>query len=268
MTAAMTAAMTYVIVGLLGLLVGSFLNVVIYRVPRGESVVAPASHCPACGRPIRSRHNIPVLGWFLLRGRCADCDAPISARYPLVEGATAVLFVAVAVQLNHMQLLAALPAWLYFTAIGLALAAIDLEHRRLPNAIVLPSYPVLAALLTLASAITGDWWALGRAAIGGLALFLFFFGLAFVYPAGMGMGDVKLGGLVGGVLAYMSWAALVIGAFAGFLLGALVGGALLATRRAGRKTAIPFGPFMIAGALLALPIAAPLADFYLSLLGG
>jgi leader peptidase (prepilin peptidase)/N-methyltransferase len=99
-------------------------------------------------------------------------------------------------------------------------------------------------------------------------LFLFFFGLAFVYPAGMGMGDVKLAGLVGGVLAYMSWAALVIGAFAGFLLGALVGGALLATRRAGRKTAIPFGPFMIAGALLALPIAAPLADFYLSLLGG
>jgi leader peptidase (prepilin peptidase)/N-methyltransferase len=167
-----------------------------------------------------------------------------------------------------MHLLAALPAYLYFAAIGLALAVIDVEHRRLPNAIVLPSYPVLAALLALASGISGGWWALGRAAIGAVALFLFFFVLAFIYPAGMGLGDVKLAGLIGGVLAYLSWAALVVGAFAGFFLGALVGGALLATRRAGRKTAIPFGPFMIGGALLALPIAAPVADFYVSLIGG
>jgi leader peptidase (prepilin peptidase) / N-methyltransferase len=253
---------------LLGLAVGSFLGVVIYRVPRGESLLWPASRCPGCHSPIRYRHNIPVLGWLMLRGRCADCGARIGVRYPLVEVGTALLFVALTLHLSRVHLLAALPAYLYFAGMGVALAVIDIEHRRLPNAIVLPSYPILAMLFAVACAVTGDWPALGRAVLGAAALFLCFLGLAFAHPAGMGMGDVKLAGIVGGVLAYVSWPALLIGAFAGFLLGALVGATLLLTRRAGRKTAIPFGPFMIAGALLALPAAGPLADLYLGLLRG
>jgi leader peptidase (prepilin peptidase)/N-methyltransferase len=247
----------------LGLAVGSFLNVVIHRVPQGESLLRPRSRCPNCHAPIRYRHNIPVLGWLMLRGRCADCAAPIGLRYPIVEAATAVLFVAVTVLLSRMHLLSALPAYLYFAAIGLALSVIDIEHRRLPNAIVLPSYPVLATLLAASAAVERDWWPLARAGLGAAAMFVFFLALAVVYPAGMGLGDVKLAGIVGGVLAYLSWPALVFGAFAGFALGALVGVALMAAGRGGRKTAIPFGPFMIAGALVALPAAAPMAQLYL-----
>jgi leader peptidase (prepilin peptidase)/N-methyltransferase len=247
-----------------GLAVGSFLNVVIHRVPRGESLVRPGSRCPSCGAPIRVWHNVPVLGWLLLRGRCADCRAAIAVRYPVVELLTGLLFAAITVRLVGLDLTAALPAYLYFTAVGVALTVIDLDVRRLPNAIVLPSYPILAVLLALASAWTGDWWALARAGIGGAALYAFFFAVAFAYPAGMGFGDVKLAGIVGGVLAYLSWAALVVGAFAGFLLGALVGVALIVAGRGGRKTAVPFGPFMVAGALLALFVAEPLATLYTS----
>jgi len=130
-----------VFVALLGLAIGSFLNVVIYRVPRGESLISPPSHCPSCDRPIRNRHNVPVFGWLALRGRCADCQAPISPRYPLVEAATGLVFVAFAARLYSLDLLPALPAYLYFAAIGIALAMIDFDCHRLPNAIVLPSYP-------------------------------------------------------------------------------------------------------------------------------
>src|SRR5919205_3026069 len=130
--------------GLLGLAVGSFLNVVIHRVPRGESLVRPGSHCPHCGSAIRKRHNVPVLGWLPLRGRCADCRTPISARYPLVEAGTAALFVAVAARFGWSW---ELPAYLYLAAIAVALAAIDLDVLRLPDQIVLPSYGVAGAPL-------------------------------------------------------------------------------------------------------------------------
>jgi leader peptidase (prepilin peptidase)/N-methyltransferase len=251
--------------GLLGLAVGSFLNVVIYRVPRGESVVRPGSHCPRCGEGIRGRHNVPVVGWLMLWGRCADCRLPISARYPLVELATGLLFTAVTLRLDSSP--GAVPAFLWFASIGVALALIDLDVRRLPNAIVLPSYPIMLLLLAGAAAWQDDWWSFGRAVIGGVALFAFYFLLVLAYPAGMGWGDVKLAGLVGGVLAYLSWGALLVGAFAGFVLGAVVGVAVMAAGRGGRKTALPFGPFMIAGVLLALFAAAPLAGWYGALLG-
>jgi leader peptidase (prepilin peptidase)/N-methyltransferase len=253
-------------VTLLGLAVGSFLNVVIYRVPRGESVVTPSSRCPSCDVAIRRRHNVPVFGWLVLRGRCADCGAKIGARYPLVELVTAVLFVGVTLRVNQLHLLSALPAYLYLAAVGTALAVIDLDWRRLPNAIVLPSYPVVAVLLTLSSAWQHDWWALARAAIGAAALVAFFFALALAHPAGMGLGDVKLAGILGGVLGYLSWSALLIGTFAGFLLGALVGVAVIVARHGGRKTAIPFGPSMIAGVLVALFAATPIAQFYVDLM--
>ena len=249
-------------VALLGLAVGSFLNVVIYRVPRGESLVTPASHCPSCGVPIRPWHNVPLFGWLFLRGRCASCRTRISVRYPLVELGCALLFVALALRLSHLGLLSALPAYLYFAAIGIALALIDLDVQRLPNSIVLPSYPVVAGLLAVAAGVHGSWSPLLRAVIGGAILFAFYFALAFAYPAGMGFGDVKLAGLLGAVLAYLSWRVLVVGAFGGFVLGAVVGLVVLATGRGGRKTALPFGPFMIAGALIAIFAGSSIADAY------
>ncbi len=260
--------MILVLVGLLGLAAGSFLNVVIHRVPRGESLIRPASRCPSCGTPIRPWHNIPVLGWLMLRGRCAACSAPIGVRYPLVELITAVRCVAVAWRLWRLGLGSAIPAYLYFAAIGVALAAIDLDVRRLPNAIVMPSYPVLLVLLAASAGWQGDWWSLLRAVIGGAALFAFYFSVVLIHPAGMGFGDVRLSGILGGMLAYLSWATLIVGAFAGFLLGAVVGVVMLASRRGNRRTAIPFGPFMIAGALLALFLADPVAHWYTSILLG
>src|SRR3954454_11630588 len=140
------------ITGLLGLAVGSFLNVVIHRVPRDESLVQPGSHCPRCGTAVRSRHNVPIVGWMLLRGRCADCKTPISVRYPLVEAGTAALFVAVAAKFGLSW---ELPAYLYLAAVAIALTGIDLDVMRLPNVIVLPSYLVAAALLVPA-AVLGD----------------------------------------------------------------------------------------------------------------
>ena len=250
-------------VGLLGLAVGSFLNVVIHRVPRAESVRRPGSHCPRCGTRIRPWHNVPVLSWLALRGRCAGCGTRISVRYPLVELLTAALFVAVAARFG---LSLALPAYLYLAAVAVALAAIDLAVKRLPNAIVLPSYPVAAVLLLAASATTGDWAAAVRGLLAMAALYAGYLGLALVYPGGMGFGDVKLAGLLGLYLGWLGWGPLWVGTLAGFLIGGLAGTALLLARRAGRRTAIPFGPAMLAGAFVAVFLAGPVAHWYLSLL--
>lgn len=244
-----------------GLLVGSFLNVVVWRVPRGESIVSPPSHCPACDAPVRARDNVPVLSWLVLRGRCRDCGAPISVRYPLVEIGTAAVFAALGLRIGFD---AALPAYLYFGAIAVALALIDLDVKRLPNAIVLPSYLVAAALLavgTLGAAGPSD---LLRAALGMIVLYGFYFLLALIYPAGMGFGDVKLAGVLGLYLGFLSWAQVAVGGFLGFLFGGVVGGALMAMRRAGRKSAIPFGPFMLAGTFVAILWGGALGDLYLN----
>jgi leader peptidase (prepilin peptidase)/N-methyltransferase len=144
---------------------------------------------------------------------------------------------------------------------------IDIDVKRLPDKIVLPSYPVLAVLLLVATIDNHGWAALGRAGIGAAALFAFYFLIAFIYPAGMGFGDVKLAGILGGMTAYLSWATFGVGAFGGFVLGSVGGVALMSAGRGGRKTAIPFGPYMIAAALLALFVARPVADAYLDLIG-
>ena len=228
----------------LGALIGSFLNVVVWRVPRGESVVSPPSACPRCGHEIRARDNVPVVSWLLLRGRCRDCAAPISPRYPVVEATTAVLFALVALRIGWAP---ELPAYLYLAAIGLALALIDLDTHRLPDPIVLPAYPVLAVALGAASWVTGDWGALLRAVIGGAALWAVYFLLMIVKQGGMGFGDVKLAGVLGAGMAWLGWGALIVGGFAAFLLGGLYGIALIVAGRGGRSTRVPFGPWMVLG---------------------
>ncbi|MGX6602046.1 prepilin peptidase [Micromonosporaceae bacterium Da 78-11] len=250
------------IAGLLGLAIGSFLNVVIYRVPRGESLVHPGSHCPDCGNVIRNRHNIPVLGWLLLCGRCADCGTRISVRYPLVEAGTAALFVAVAARFGWSW---ELPAYLYLAAVAIALAAIDLDVMRLPDKIVLPSYAVAVVLLAPAVIADRSWAGAVRGLIAAALLYAFYFVLA-VLPRGMGGGDVKLAPLLGLYLGWLGWSSVAVGAFAGFLLGGLFGALLMGLKLATRRSRIPFGPYMLAGAFLAVFAAAPIASWYSSLL--
>jgi len=251
------------LVAVLGLVIGSFLNVVVWRVPRGESVIQPPSACPTCHHPIRRRDNVPVLSWVALRGRCRDCGSTIPVRYPVVEAGTAVLFLLAGLRLGFTP---ALPAYLYLAAIGVALALIDLETHRLPNSIVLPSYPVLAVLLTAASWAEGDWAALLRACIGGAVLWLLYFLMVVVYPAGMGFGDVKLAGVLGAALAWLGWGSLVIGAFTAFLLGGIFAIGLVLAGHATRKTGIPFGPWMLLGCAVGVAFGEPVWNAYLTLL--
>jgi leader peptidase (prepilin peptidase)/N-methyltransferase len=182
----------------------------------------------------------------------------------LVSLTVLALDVAVGTRLFAVHLTWAVPAFLYFTAVAVALSVVDIDRHRLPNLIVLPSYPILAALLAIAAAGTGDWAALRRAAIGGAALFAGYFLMALIYPPGLGFGDVKLAGLVGTLLAYLSWSALLIGTFAGYLGGGLAGIGLILSRRGTRHSTLPFGPFMLGGVFLALfwlsPMLARLAS--------
>ncbi|KRA23033.1 peptidase A24 [Microbacterium sp. Root61] len=257
-----TALLVYLVVvaGLFGLVIGSFLNVVVYRVPAGIPLTRE-SRCPHCDTAVRWWQNVPVVSWIVLRGKCANCSAPISPRYPLVEAFTGFAFAGIAwwvlatdvsshvVSSTSMSAtVVVLVAFLYFAAISIALTLIDLDTHRLPNAIVLPSYLVAIVLFTIACLLGADWWALGRAGIGMAALYAFYFLLRLVQPRAMGGGDVKLAGVVGLYLGWLGWSTLIVGAFAAFLLGGVFGIILLATRKAGRRTAIPFGPWMIAGA--------------------
>ncbi|WP_341952896.1 prepilin peptidase [Salinibacterium sp. TMP30] len=261
----MTATVLLVIFAvLLGLAVGSFLNVVVWRVPRGEKISSPPSACPKCEHAIRSYDNIPVFGWLLLRGKCRDCGEPISPRYPLVEATTAIVFGLIAAAVGaETALVWTVPAFLYLAAISIALTLIDLDTKTLPNKIVLPSILVGVALLALASVGTGNWAALLGALAGGAALFLFYFIVALISPRGMGMGDVKLAAVLGLYLGWLGWGVLAVGAFAAFLLGGVFAIALLLIGRARRRTAIPFGPWMIAGAWLGIAFGSQIWNGYM-----
>jgi leader peptidase (prepilin peptidase)/N-methyltransferase len=248
----------------LGLLIGSFLNVVVWRVPRGESIVSPPSHCPRCDKPISPRDNVPVVSWLLLRGKCRHCGEPISARYPLVELLTGAVFGGLAARLGADW---ALPAFLYLGAVCVALALIDLDHQRLPNALTLPSYVVGPVLLGAAALLSHDGGAFVRAVIGMALLYAVYFLLVLAYPAGMGFGDVKLAGVLGLYLGWLGWSTWFVGWLLGFFLGGFFGVAVLLLRRGGRKTKVPYGPFMVAGALLAIWVGPWLADAYLGATG-
>lgn len=262
---------TVVFAGVLGLVIGSFLNVVAVRVPAGTSLVRD-SRCPHCDTAIKPWHNIPVLGWFVLRGRCAACGEAISPRYPIVEAITGVFFALVAWLILATSTaplpatIAVLVAFLYFAAISVVLTLIDLDTHRLPNVIVLPSYAVGGALLVVACILGADWSQLVVAAAGMAILYVFYFTIRVIRPDGMGGGDVKLAGLVGMYLGWLGWGALAVGAFAAFVLGGLFGLALIALRRAGRRSAIPFGPWMLAGAWVGIFIGQALGAWYVSLL--
>lgn len=240
--------------GLLGLVIGSFLNVVAYRLPRGESLSSPGSRCPVCGHPIRPYDNVPVLSWVVLRGRCRDCASAISKRYPLVEAATGGLFAAV-VAARYPD---AAP-----TVLGIVLVAflvpltlIDLDLRLLPDRLVLPA----AAIALIAGTLLDPGGEVERliagAAAGGCFLLI-----ALAYPGGMGLGDVKLAGTLGLFLG----AEVAVAIFAALLTGVTVGVAIIARKgvAAGRKTAIPFGPFLAAGAVVAILVGPAILDAYL-----
>ncbi len=248
-----------VLCAVFGLAIGSFLNVVIHRVPKGQSVVRPRSACPTCGTPIGERDNIPVLSWILLRGRCRHCHAPISVRYPVVEATTAALFAAAAARFGADW---ALPAYLALLAGLLALACTDLELMLLPKRIVYPTLAVVSALLVVAAAGTGDWGKLGTAAACGVVAFAFFFALNFVNPRWMAFGDVRLALLIGVGLGWLGPGTVLLGFFLGFLLGAVIGVALILAKRIGPRSPVPFGVFLAAGAALAIYVGQPILRWY------
>jgi leader peptidase (prepilin peptidase)/N-methyltransferase len=239
------------VVALLGLLVGSFLNVVIHRLPRGESLWSPGSRCPSCGADVKPYDNVPVLSWLLLRGRCRNCGVAISPRYPIVELVTAAAFAGAALTRGVDDDLA---LWLPFAAVLIAVAGIDLDHRIIPNKIVLPAaiWGLVATILFRPDNID-DALIAGGIAFGALLL------AAIAYPAGMGMGDVKLAGVMGVYLGSGVAPAMLIA----FLTGSVVGIAVIAREgRAGRKKGIPFGPFLAFGGLVGIFAGPELVDFY------
>ena len=235
--------------GLLGLAIGSFLNVVIYRVPNHLSIVRPRSACPRCHTPIRERDNIPVVSWLVLRGRCRDCQSPISMRYPLVELGCAVLFAGAAARLGFDW---ALPAFLALLASLLALSAIDLERLLLPKVIVYPALLIVAGLLVFAAAMTGEWHRLAVAVACSLGWFVVFFLMNFASPRILGFGDVRLSLILGLALGWLGVRYVLLGFFAANLFGAVIGIILIATKKINRNQPVPYGVFLAMGAALAL----------------
>lgn len=238
---------------LFGLVVGSFLNVVIYRVPRRESIVWPASHCPECGANISPRDNLPLISYVLLRGRCRNCKARISPRYPFAEALTAFLFGAAAYEFGLSLIL--LPALVLIGTL-VALSGTDLTHRILPNVIVGPLALIGFVLSVIAH--PSSWWVylVSAVAVGG-GLFT----LALAFPGGMGMGDVKMGGMLGAFLG--PYAALAV--FVGAVAGAIVSGVLMAAGKMERRSRIPFGVFMAFGGIVALFFGRDLWNMYLQI---
>ena len=240
---------------LMGLCIGSFLNVVIYRLPLGQSLVSPRSRCTKCGYELRWYDNLPVLSWAFLGGRCRQCRAPISAQYPIVEIITALLFVLV-VSLTPVGPL--LVSRLILVAILVALFGIDLEHQILPNVITLPGI----AIGLMFSLIASPGWkdALVGAALGAAVLY----GIAAAYYAvrreeGMGMGDVKMLAMIG---AFLGWQGVLVTLVLSSFSGAAIGLALIAAQRGGMKLALPFGTFLAAGAVAAMLAGDPLIAWY------
>ena len=255
MTVAMTLAYAAALAGAFGLIVGSFLNVVAYRIPRGESLLKPRSRCTSCGEEVRPYDNVPVLSWLWLRGRCRSCHTSISARYPIVEAITAALLVAVVLDKGADS-----DAWLgmAFVILLVPVTLIDLDHRIIPNTLMLVGTVVSVTLILLTDPSALTEHLIAAAAAGGFLLIA-----ALAYPAGMGMGDVKLALLMGVALGRTVPVALFVG-----MVAALVPSAVLFVRHGAkaRKMKIPFGPFLAFGGIVALFWGPRILDAYLRLM--
>jgi leader peptidase (prepilin peptidase)/N-methyltransferase len=259
--------------GLVGVAVGSFLNVVAHRVPLGKSVLHPPSACPGCQTPIAPRDNIPLVSWILLRGRCRHCGTAISIRYPMLELAGGIVWVGIFLSVGLSWVL---PAYLWFGSVTLALIATDLEHHRLPNRIVFVGLTVGTVLLAVGALLDGQpGGRLGWAALGGALYFAFMLLLAIVARGGFGFGDVKMAALLGLCVSYQpmtedlgataAFGALGVAAFGSFFIGGLVAVVLLVLRKRGRKQEIAFGPAMILAAWFATIWGAEVFSTYVGL---
>ena len=245
-----------VLLGVCGAAFGSFVNVLAYRLPRRESIVKPRSRCPGCGTTIRSYDNVPIVSWLVLRGRCRNCGMRISVRYPLVEAVTAALFVVLGLKFGRE---AALWPALALAVTLVAAAATDLEERIIPNRLMAAGAVLALVLWTLADPSRLPENLIAGAAAGGFLLVA-----ALAYPAGMGMGDVKLAAVMGLFLGRAVGPAL----FIGFAAGALVGMAMVAVRGpAARKQGVPFAPFLALGGILGLLFGGGLIDWYVDVSG-
>jgi leader peptidase (prepilin peptidase)/N-methyltransferase len=255
------------VLALVGLAVGSFLNVVIVRVPAGESVFFSRSQCPHCVAELSNRDRIPLLSWIILRGRCRTCAAPISVRYPIVELVTALVWAGLTAHAFAAGILGLLPLLLVSSAILIALFVIDLEHKRLPDALTYLMYPAAAVGLLVDGQVTGSW-PLGPALAGAGIWLLAIGGIWFLSGGrGMGMGDVKLAPTLGLILGWVGVGSSVVGLMSAWLIGGVVAIGLMLTRRARTGTAIPFGPFLIVGFGVGLLVGADITEIYLSSLG-
>jgi len=238
-----------------GLIFGSFATAVAHRIPRGESVVTGRSRCPGCGEQIAAYDNVPVLSWLLLRGRCRNCGAAISARYPLTELAMAVLFTLTALVLGTGDL-GKLALGLVFVTMLVTITVTDLELRVIPNAILLAG-----SAIGLAIVVGTDPSSLPERGIAALAAGGFLLAAALLYPRGMGMGDVKLAAVMGLFLGREVAPAMLVALLAGALFGLAV--MLRKGAAAGRKTAVPFGPFLAFGGIVGLLAGSEIIDWYL-----
>ena len=241
---------------LFGLIVGSFLNVCIYRLPRRESIAFPASHCPTCGAHIRPWDNVPVLAWLWLRGRCRDCHAPISWRYPLVEAVNGAAYGAIAVRYGLSWEAVAVAA---FVSALLVVTLIDLDYQIIPDRISLPGIPLAWLAAVGLGSLTWLDATLGALLPAGLFLAVFF-----LSRGGMGLGDVKLVAMIG---AFLGWQLALLTILAAAISGSLVGVAMMLFQGKGRKTAVPFGPFLSLGAVVSLAWGAQILRWYLTLGG-
>ncbi|HTW08799.1 MAG TPA: prepilin peptidase [Acidimicrobiales bacterium] len=246
--------------GAWGLLMGSFANVLIYRLPAGRSIVTPGSACPACGTHIRPIDNIPLVSWLVLGGHCRRCRAPISPRYPAVEALVGLIFAAIGWRfgiswtgLGEAMLAAGL----------VALAFIDFDHMILPKRLVYATLVAVLVAFALGTATTGEWHRLAVAAICAVVPWTVFFAINFVSPKALGFGDVRLALLIGFGLGWLGAAYAFLGFIVASVLGAVVGVALMATGKATRRTKVPFGTFLACGAILAALAGSPVVNWYL-----
>lgn len=237
------------VAGVFGLVIGSFVGLVVDRLPRQESIVSPPSHCVACATPIRAYDNVPVFSYLLLRGRCRVCHAHIPPRDAMLELGTGALFVLVAWRSPSVW---ELPAFCVLAASLVAISAIDVEHLRIPSVLVYGTAVLGAPLLVLASAGTHRWSALLAAVISGAVAFAVFFALFYAVPKGIGFGDVRLAALCAGFVGWIGYREVIVAFLVSFVVAGVPAAVLLAMHKVQRRTQIPFGPFLAAGSVIAV----------------